>query len=383
MRASAHGTGRASACHACGCREPRAEVDEAARVTGLLRRMLPRLDLERALVPLAEIEWGGVQPDEGIPAIHDPEFIDPSEAAEWLRDVEPVILLEVNGEARIYPLQILIWHEVVNDELGGTPVLVTFCPLCYTALAFDRRVEGEPRGFGVSGFLRESDLLLYDYRTHSLWQQLTGEAIIGAETGQTLRFLPAQIVSFADARIAYPQAPVLSRRTGFDREYGRNPYGGYDDINSSPLFTTSSEDGRLPAKARVLAIEVGNDAVAIPFDVLAEQVVVTTLVGDQAVVAFWQPGTTSAVGSTTLADSQDVGSAGAFSPILDGAPLEFVARDGAIFDVASGSRWSVTGVAVDGPLAGTRLQPVMSGSHFWFAWSVFKPHVRVVSESAR
>ncbi|MGE3961754.1 MAG: DUF3179 domain-containing protein [Dehalococcoidia bacterium] len=361
---------------------PERSAEEQDRIDGYaIRLTLPDVDLSNRTVPLRELESGGVGADSGIPSIHNPAFESVERAADWIGSREPVIALEVGGEARIYPIQILIWHEVVNDELGGQPVLVTFCPLCYTAIVFDRRVDGDVRDFGVSGLLRESDLVLYDYQTTTLWQQLTGEAIVGTDAGERLRLLPAQLVAFEDARAQYPDALVLSRETGFSRSYGSNPYAGYDDIDSIPIFTTSFvSGGLLPAKAQVLTFEVEDQAVAIPFDRLSQEVVVETSVGGVPVVALWQHGTNAALEAGAVRDGRDIGSAGAFRADVDGVPVRFEARDGAIFDTGTGSRWNVLGTAVEGPLAGTRLEPLVSGTHFWFIWAVFKPDTVVLVE---
>ena len=364
---------------------PREPAEQLRIDAYAIRLVLPEVDYTRHTVPLTEIESGGVGADSGIVSLHDPELESLASASEWILGREPVIVVEVHGEARIYPIQVLIWHEVANDVLGGEPIVVTFCPLCNSAIAFNRQVGGEVRDFGVSGLLRHSDLLLWDYQTATLWQQLTDEGIVGADAGEQLEFIPAQIVSFEDARVQFPDALVLSRDTGFDRAYGMNPYTGYDDVDSPTIFETSfsivdAQNNRLPAKVRVLALEVAGDAVAIPFEVLSEHVVMHETVGGEPVVAFWQPGTATALGTQVIPAGSDIGAAGAFLAVLDGNALEFEARDGAIVDLGTGSRWNVLGAAVEGPLAGARLEPVNSGSHFWFAWSVFKPHTRVVAE---
>jgi hypothetical protein len=340
----------------------------------------PMLDVSRRTIALSELSSGGVGADDGIPSIQEPRFVTAMGASDWLGDREPVVVLEVNGDARIYPIQILIWHEIVSDTLGGVPVLATFCPLCNTAIAFEREVAGQVRRFGVSGLLRESDLVMYDFESHTLWQQATGEAIVGALAGERLRFVPAQIVSFADARLAFPAALVLSRETGFRRDYGENPYSGYDRIDSGFLAPTSFDDGRLPAKARVLTVEVGEDSIAIDFQTMWRRTVIQESVGGVPIVAFWQPGTVTALDSPKIAGARDVGAATAFRRELDGRIFEFEARDGLIYDTATGSRWNAAGLAVDGPLVGTRLEAVLSGNHFWFVWSVFRPETRVIVE---
>ena len=220
-------------------------------------------DTSKRAIDLAELQAGG-PPKDGIPAIDDPRFVSAEEAADWLAPQEPVVLLAVSGEAKAYPLQILTWHEIVNDEVGGVAVAVTFCPLCYSAVAFRRTLDGRPLTFGVSGFLRHSDLVMYDRETESLWQQLTGEAIVGALTGEALEVLPAQLVSFAQFREAHPEAPVLSRETGHARPYGRNPYAGYDEVGKPPFLFAGPYDKRLPPMEKVVAVSLGGERMAYP-----------------------------------------------------------------------------------------------------------------------
>ncbi len=171
-----------------------------------------KTDFSKHTVPLSEIQSGG-PPRDGIPPIDRPSFVD-TRAAEWLNDREPVVVYEEGGDARAYPLQILIWHEIVNDTVGGRPVTITFCPLCNTAIAFDRRLDGVTYDFGTTGNLRHSDLVMWDRQTESWWQQVTGEAIVGALSGARLTPVPASINSFADFRTTFPNGSVLSRETG-------------------------------------------------------------------------------------------------------------------------------------------------------------------------
>ena len=164
-------------------------------------------DFSRHSVPFNEIFSGGV-PRDGIPPLDDPKFTTPEQADQWLGDAEPVISFEINGDARAYPLQILTWHEVVNDVVGGVPVVATFCPLCNSAIVFDRTLDGVVHDFGVSGKLRNSDLIMWDRQTESWWQQFTGEAIVGELTGTKLTLLPASIISWVDFKAANPEGQV-------------------------------------------------------------------------------------------------------------------------------------------------------------------------------
>lgn len=328
-------------------------------------------------VPFEELRSGG-PPRDGIPSIDNPQFISPQEAQAWLADNEPVIALEINGDARAYPLQILTWHEIANDTVGDVPVAVTFCPLCNAAIVFDRRLDGEVYEFGVSGLLRNSDLVMYDRTTETLWQQFTGEGIIGDLTGAQFDFVTSSLVSFADFRAAYPEGRVLSRDTGFSRNYGRNPYAGYDTIGQNPFLFDGDLDGRLPAMERVVTVSLdktsGTDQpgdIAYPLSLLSEVGVINDT--ERNLVVFHIPGTSSALGAPVIAEAEDVGATGVFAPQHNGTTLTFKRDGDAIVDEQTSSTWNILGQAIAGPLVGERLAPVTHANHFWFAWAAFKP----------
>ena len=333
-----------------------------------------RTDFDRATVDMSEILSGG-PPKDGIPAIDEPRFVGQDEAAQWLHPDEPVIVLRLDGEARAYPLQILMFHEIVNDEFQGVPVAVTFCPLCNAAIAYDRRVSGQVLDFGTTGRLRNSDLVMYDRQTESWWQQITGNAIVGEFAGTALRQIPAGIISYADFRRASPQAMVLSRDTGWSRAYGRNPYRGYDSIKDRPFLFDKETDPRLPPMERVLSVRGAQVIKLYTFTALRRETVVNDVLEGREIVAFSKPGTLSVLDRSTISDSRRVLSANAFSRVLeDGRTLEFAAQDGAIVDLDSGSHWNLLGEAVSGPLRGAVLRPLeRSGVHFAFAWLAFHP----------
>ncbi len=327
-------------------------------------------------VPYSEIFSGGPPPD-GIPPIDNPIFESIETATEWLQDPSPVIALEINGEARAYPLAILIWHEIANDEIGGVPVAITFCPLCNSAVVFDRRGDGQKLRLGVSGNLRKSDLIMWDDATESWWQQFTGEAIVGAYTGTQLELLPSLVVGFREFANQYPDGQVLSRETSFQRDYGSNPYSGYD-TNERPFLFSGELDDRLLPTARVLAGVIGGEAIAYPFDILREKQVINDTIGEQNVVAFWQPGATSALDQPRIDESLDVGMAALYSRDLDGQMLTFAMNDeGEIVDEQTGSVWNVFGTAIDGELQGSQLQQILAFPHFWFAWAAFRPETAI------
>jgi hypothetical protein len=298
----------------------------------------------------------------------------------WLHDREPVIAVQRNGVAKAYPLQILIWHEIVNDTIGDEPIAVTFCPLCNSAIAFQRRLDAQVLDFGTTGRLRHSDLVMWDRQTESWWQQLTGEAIIGTLAGKQLIAVPVSIVSYATFKQTFPDGVVLSRDTGFHREYGHNPYLGYDDMDSSPFLLSGVPDPRLRPMERVVAVTLEGMDKAYPYRVLAQQRVVYDTVGAQPIVVLYSTGTASALDAGSMAQSRDVGATGVFLPQLDGRAITLVAHGDAFIDTETRSTWNILGKAIAGPLAGRHLPPVVHGDHFAFAWLVFKPQTQIYGQ---
>ena len=337
-----------------------------------------RTDFSKASVDLGEFLGGG-PPKDGIPSIDAPAYESIADARGWLEDRSPVISLEVGGEARAYPLAILMWHEIANDVLGDVPVVVTFCPLCNTALVFEREFDGVVHDFGTTGNLRFSDLVMYDRQTESWWQQATGQAIVGELTDTKLTFLPAQVVSLGDFEAAHSDGDVLSRDTGIGRSYGQNPYVGYDTVDENPFLFEGELDGRLPPKERAVTVGEGADAVGFPYSELRLVGSATATVGGEDVVVFWVPGTASALDGGVIDESKDIGATGVFRPVVDGRQLTFerAGEDGPIRDRETGSTWSITGEAIDGEFEGVRLEPVVHGDHFWFAWAAFAPETTI------
>lgn len=336
-----------------------------------------KTDFSKHCVHYSEILSGGPSKD-GIPALNTPKFVSVSEADTWLKPVEPVIFFQVGNDARAYPIQIVIWHEIVNDTVGGGPVAVTFCPLCNTAIAFERTVNGRVLDFGTTGRLRFSNLIMYDRQTESWWQQALGQAIVGGLTGTKLVPRPATIISWATFKAAYPNGRVLSRNTGFDRPYGQNPYVGYDSVNNSPfLYVGPAAPGKLRPMARVLIVVLNGEAVAYPFDVLQKVHVVNDTVGKTDVAVLWTPGTASPLNTNSIADGRDVGAATVYMRTLDGKRLTFTFDGANIIDKETGSVWSILGQATSGTFTGKVLTPVVATNSFWFAWAVYRPDTRV------
>lgn len=331
-------------------------------------------EFSRATVPLSEIISGG-PPRDGIPPIDKPVFVSAGEAAAWLAPAEPVLVYRHDGEVRAYPLQILIWHEIVNDVVGGKPVLITFCPLCNSALVFARTVDGRVLDFGTTGKLRHSDLVMWDRQTESWWQQLTGEGIVGGYSGTRLTFLPSQMVAYRTFADAFPQGKVLSRETGHSRPYGTNPYRGYDaPENTQPFLLQERADPRLPAMARVVGLALGGQARVYPNTVLAAHGgVANDSLGGQPLVVFLARETGSVLGEAQIAQARAVGSGVVYDPQVDGRRLTFTAAAEGWRDQETGSLWDAFGRARAGKLAGRQLVPLSHDNSFAFAWLVFRP----------
>lgn len=230
--------------------------------------VLNGFDLAGASIPIQGIERGG-PPKDGIPAIDRPKFV--SAARARLAEEDRVLGITLDGITRAYPLRILNWHELVNDRFGTRAIVVTYCPLCGTGMAFEPPASTGVSGFGVSGLLYNSDVLLYDRTTQSLWSQILSTAISGPLVGTTLTAVPLTHTTWADWRRRHPATEVLSTDTGFERDYGRDPYAGYDRVQQL-LFDVQHRDGRLPLKEWVLGLRVNGAAKAYPFSVLERTV---------------------------------------------------------------------------------------------------------------
>ncbi len=336
-------------------------------------------DFCQSIVDFAEILVGNPVKD-GIPSVSDPAMESIKSAAEWLNQRSPVIAVQIEDEARAYPLAILMWHEIANDEIAGLPIAVTFCPLCNSSVVFERQLGDEALDFGVSGFLRNSDLIMFDRQSETWWQQLTGEALVGAYAGTLLEIAPSQVISFGSFAELHPDGLVMSRATGYNRQYGTNPYRDYDTQLGRPFLFRGEIDPRLDSPVdHVLAAIIGDVAVAYPFDSLRTQRVVNDVVADTPLVIFYQGGVASALGDYIIDNARDIGTAGMYKATLDdGAALRFVADgDGSFRDEATQSTWNAFGEATAGELEGSQLRWINAFPHFWFAWAAFHPETLV------
>ncbi len=258
----------------------------------------PNTDFTKFSVDFDEIISGGPGKD-GIPSLASVEVVPVSEVT--FSEREPVVTVEIDGAIpRAYPIRYLTWHEIANDELGGIPIAVTFCPLCNSAVVFDRRLDGQVLDFGVSGNLRHSDMIMFDRQTDSWWQQITGEGIVGEMTGKQLIQIVSWMESLGEFRERNPDGEVMAQPRNFNRMYGANPYAGYDTSRSPFLYRGENPPFGIEPLSRV--IRVGNRA--WPLERLQKNYEIT----EAGVRIVWKAGMATALGNRVIADAKDIGS---------------------------------------------------------------------------
>jgi hypothetical protein len=316
-----------------------------------------QIGLPKNIVPLDEIVSGG-PPQDGIPSIDNPKFVSVSEADKFLQDADQVVGLNVNGDIRAYPLQILVWHEIVNDNVGGTPVAVTYCPLCFTNQVFNRTVDGQTAEFGTSGKLYNSNLVMYDRNSNSLWSQALGQAIVGKHAGLKLDRIPFDVAFWREWKQLYPDTNVLSRDTGSSRPYGADPYGSYYS-NNDLFFPVSNKDDRLELKEIIVGLENGGQFKAYKLQEIQDTRVINDRIGDKSLALF----------------SLYPFMVRVFDSTLDGEKLEFQYNKNSskITDKETGSEWNFDGIGTAGPMKGKHLLRLPYDEGFWFEWVAFHP----------
>ena len=332
-------------------------------------------DWSRTTIDLTELGLGipAFDPRDLIPPLDQPVMVDVEAAGVWLSDQDPGMLVRIGNQARFYPLRVLTRHEIVNDRFGDRPVAVTYCPLCNTAVAFDPVVNGTYLRFGVSGLLRNSDLVMWDLETTSLWQQITGEPLVGTYAGESsLAYLPSAIVAFSEFAASHPGGCVLGPDQAFGISYGINPYSGYSS-SSQPFLFDGPLDERLPALSRVVGVNINNEAKAYPFEELAAVRVINDMVDEVPIVVMWGAAhTADALDNSVISDGQPIGTGVAFVSVTPQGALTFHrVADDLFTDEQTGSTWNLLGQAIDGPLAGAQLEFAPHRNEFWFAWHAF------------
>ena len=323
---------------------------------------------ERHTVPLDQIVSGGPAPD-GIPSIDNPRFISVQEASKFLKDSELVLGLKINGDVRAYPLQILVWHEIVNDNVGAVPVAVTYCPLCFTNQVFNRTIDEQVVvEFGTSGKLYNSNLVMYDRTSKSLWSQALAEGIVGKYAGTKLQRVPFDVAYWKEWKQLYPDSKVLSRDTGSNRPYGADPYGDYY-TNSDVLFPVSNKDSRLDLKEIVVGFENKGQFKAYKQQEIEDKKVINDQVNGKPIVLF----------------SSYPFMVRAYDPLVKGGveqtivllQFDYNTKDKSFIDKQTGSLWNFEGKAISGKMKGKQLTRLPFDEGFWFEWVAFHPKTEI------
>ena len=286
---------------------------DAANTDAMVQNFLRegwQTDFSKVNIDMGDIMSGG-PPRDGIPSIDDPKFVPVDSAELDLSDREPVISLVVNGEAKAYPLRVMMWHEIANDEIGGMPVAVTYCPLCNASIVFDATVDGRPLEFGTTGKLRNSDLVMYDRETETWWQQFSGEGIVGDMVGTKLKMLPSRLDSWGRFKEEHPDGQVLVPNNEQMRAYWRNPYTGYDSSSAPFLYRGTLPEGIKALERVVLVRDEGTAPFAIALPVLEN----AKRVEQDGVVLTWEPGQASALDTSAIAEGRDVGNVEVFRTV--------------------------------------------------------------------
>ncbi len=313
------------------------------------------------LIPLDKIKGGG-PPKDGIPSIDNPKFANVSESY-FMSDSDTVIGVEINGEVKAYPLFILVWHEIVNDRVGDTPISVTYCPLCYTNQVFERIIDGKEVEFGTSGKLYNSNLVMYDRLTDSYWSQALGMAIKGELSGYELNLIPFDVITWGDWKTLHPNTLVLTTDTGYIRSYATDPYGSYY-TEPRILFPVEHSDDRMSPKEIILGFNQDGTYKSYKQNDIESNVVINDIIGDTPVML-------------TSLFSQN---SRAFERILDDQILNFEYVDGKILDSQTNSEWNYDGLAISGKYEGSQLDRMPINPGFWFAWVAFHPDTLVFGD---
>lgn len=312
-------------------------------------------------IPLDEIKSGGPPPD-GIPSIDNPKFVNASQAP-FLKDDDLVIGLRLNGETKAYPLFILVWHEIVNDKFGNTPVTITYCPLCFTTQVFERILNGTEVQFGTSGKLYNSNLVMYDRSSGSYWSQALGESIKGPFAGTNLKKIPFDVARWSDWKSLYPDSLVLTTNTGFQRPYGSDPYGDYYTSNEI-IFPVSHTDNRMHSKEKIVGFERSGHFKAYKISNVESSKIINDKVGE----------------SKILLVSQYTDMTRVFDRKINDKVLDFAYSNGKIIDTRTNSEWNFEGQAISGTMKGEQLQRLTLNPGFWFEWVAFHPDTEIYSE---
>ncbi len=346
-----------------------------------------KTNLSKTSIDLSEIQI--VLPKGSFPTLDYPAFVGKEVGLQMFFKNEPVIVVEIDGLAKAYSLNILTMHEIANDELGGKHILVTYCPLCNSGIVYDRVLLVNENNvlleFEASGMLRNSDMVMIDRKTETLWQQLIGTAIAGDYDKAQLEIIPSIIISVEEFFTRYPKGEILSKNTGIpsaEIRYGYNPYTNYDEKESPILqfFDSNKVDKRLPAMERVVDIENLGDYKIYTFTSVSEKGTINDTFKTSKVVLFYKAGTISVMDENVISASKDIGSVTVFNAVVEEKHLTFKKDLDIFIDNETNSKWDITGHCISGELKGMQLKIEPHSNHFAFAWLAFHPETEIYNK---
>ncbi len=312
-------------------------------------------------IPLDKIKGGG-PPKDGIPSIDNPVFANVPDS-QFMSDSDTVIGLEINGETKAYPIFILVWHEIINDKVGGIPVAVTYCPLCYTNQVFERLIDGQEVEFGTSGKLYNSNLLMYDRLTESYWSQALGIAVKGELTGYELNLIPFDVITWGDWKKLHPDTVVLTTDTGYIRSYATDPYGNYY-TEPRIMFPVEHTDDRMHPKEIIIGFNQDHIYKAYKQNDIELNIIINDSIGETPVMLI----------SLYSENSR------AFERTINELVLNFEYVDGKILDLQTNSEWNYDGLSISGEYQGVQLKRMPIEPGFWFEWFAFHPQTLVYGD---
>lgn len=347
-----------------------------------------KTDTTQTIIDLAELSV--VLPRGSFQVLNYPEFIGKEKGLSEFFEREPVMLIEISGKAKAYPLNVLSIHEIANDTLAGIPILATFCPLCNSGVVFDRRLTHQGKEhlleFEVSGLLRKSDMVMADKQTETWWQQLLGKGIVGELAGEELNVIPSLVVSVEEFFDRFPEGEILSKESGnldAQKAYGKNYYENYDSEEGKPygrFFDENEIDSRLPPMERIVDVRSLGEFKVYPFSIVKEKGVINDEFNGKNVVLYYQPGVVSVLDKKDISESKDIGTVTVFNARLNQQVLTFEKQGDKFIDINTNSTWDITGRCISGQLKGEQLDIEPHGNHFAFAWLAFNPDTKIYGQ---
>lgn len=342
------------------------------------------IDTAKHTVPLKEFmvyQLGNYE----LPTLDRKVFVDKNRTDQFLFNKEPVIAVEINGEAKAYPLSVLRYYEILNDVAGGVPILLTYCSLCNSAIAFDRRLNyagvDHVLDFVYPKIVRQSNMVVKDKQTNTLWQQFDGNAVVGNLSGTTLKQAPFVLMSYQDFFINYPKGKILTPESDpkmqFYKGYLMNPDVGYADLNREPHFFTLKPDPRLAPKEPVIVLKLKDQFFVYPFSSLSKENTLRDNPGGVDIVIFYNPSMVSILDKELIRESKEIGYAIAYSPIVKGKTLKFLKIENGFKDTKTSSVWNMMGKCTEGKLKGEKLQEIPYTQTFAFTILAFHPNAVV------